>query len=122
MQAMQAQPDIVSYNSVLKACSRAGLADKAWEWLQAMGQASLQPTVVSYTSAMNACGRAKPANPELARHIFEEMVAAGVELDRVALRSVSRLLGQGYVAQALCSRPADVTVPERVAGHVQKPR
>lgn len=49
------QPCLITYNTVLSACAKAGMYDKAMEMYQDMQQQQLIPDIFTLTSLINAC-------------------------------------------------------------------
>ena len=52
------KPDVVSYNTVMDACGKAGEYEKALELFSAMEVEGVLPDRVSFNTAMDACNRA----------------------------------------------------------------
>jgi len=71
------EPDVVSYNSLIHACSVKGQAQAAEHWLQEMLTRGLETTVSTYTAVIDAC--AKCGDLERAETWFASMLDRGVE-------------------------------------------
>ncbi|CAE8687623.1 unnamed protein product, partial [Polarella glacialis] len=84
------RPNTVSYNAVLKTCSKAGDVAAARLWLDRMLSKSVKPDVISWNSAIAACASAHPrAGPE-AEKMFRELVASGLVPDGILLTTLAR--------------------------------
>jgi hypothetical protein len=81
-----AEPDLITYNSVLSAYSKAGMGQKAIEmlnWLEVTtetetrkGKLQLQPDIISYNSALTALAKDRePGSTEQAEALLEKMEA-----------------------------------------------
>ena len=77
-----AKPDIISYNSVLSAYSKAGMGHKAMEmlkWLESKFEdnaSDLQPDIISYNSVLAALAKGREAGAtEQAEELLEKMEA-----------------------------------------------
>ncbi|CAE7783241.1 PPR4 [Symbiodinium sp. CCMP2592] len=86
-------PNLVSYNSMLKACGKAGDVTSAFEWLEAIEKVQLQPDIISWSSALAACGNARPRARDAAERIFRHFAQSGLEPDRVFLMTLARAVG-----------------------------
>merc|ERR1712012_1112752 len=75
-------PDVVSYNSVINACAKAGKADRAERWLAKAIEGGVAPNVVSYTAVIDACAKAGKA--ERAEHWLAQARRSGIILNVVS--------------------------------------
>ena len=70
MQREEVTPDLVSYNTMLKSCSKAGDVPSAIRWLKEISKASLSPDVISWNCAIGACAASKPIESAKAEEFF----------------------------------------------------
>lgn len=71
------QPDIISYNAVIDACSKVPNIDRAVHWLKKLqNEPDITPDVISYTAVINAC--AQSGRFEIALEWLEQMEKSGV--------------------------------------------
>jgi hypothetical protein len=72
-----AEPDLISYNAVLSAYSKAGMGQKATEllkWLEGTTEPNLQPDIISYNSVLTALAKDRePGSTEQAEALLERM-------------------------------------------------
>ena len=64
-------PDVVSYNSTISACEKAGQWERALELLSEMQEHGLEPDVISYSATISACE--KGGEWRRALELFNEM-------------------------------------------------
>merc|ERR1712085_178815 len=62
---MRLSPDVVSYNSVVKAFCNARMTDKGVDLLDRMEHGQIKSTVVTYTNLITSCTRASASKNEL---------------------------------------------------------
>merc|ERR1719503_310891 len=86
------EPNVVTFNAVLKSCSRRGDLASAAHWLDEMCRAALQPDKITLTSLLTTC--IMSPTPGKARAVFQRLVAEhGVRPDRIALSTLSDAVG-----------------------------
>ena len=95
-----AQPDLISYNTLLLACARAEKPAEAEAAFAQLLAAGLQPNQVSYSTVLNA--HAKAADGKAAQAWLDRMAAAGLKPDVVSYNTVcSAHAKRGDAAAAL---------------------
>ncbi|KAG2174278.1 hypothetical protein INT43_004301 [Umbelopsis isabellina] len=91
------KPDIVSYNTMLDACLKAGQPSEAVKIMEDMSQADLQPDVVTYGIMIDSQSRSR--NVEEAIALFKEMTEKGIRANERVLSSLVNASSQGNEAQ-----------------------
>mmetsp|Transcript_35371 Transcript_35371/g.92858 ORF Transcript_35371/g.92858 Transcript_35371/m.92858 type:complete len:758 (-) Transcript_35371:665-2938(-) len=81
-----AKPDVVSFNTIISACSKAGLPQRAEESFFLMERRGIVPTQVSFASVVSAHARA--GQPAKAQAWLDAMVARGNVADAVSYNTV----------------------------------
>lgn len=79
------EPDIVTYNTVMSACGRAGEWRLTLEVMQAARERGLLPNQVTYNTAISACGKGGQA--DMALSLLEDMPRAGLTPDSCSFNS-----------------------------------
>jgi pentatricopeptide repeat protein len=92
------EPDLISYNSLLDACGKAGMGQKAMElleWLESTSKsdrAELQPNIISYSIVLAALAKDRdPGSVGRAERLLERMAASDSQV-KPNLISYSSLL------------------------------
>lgn len=99
------QPDIIMYNSVINACTKAKDATRAQAWIRRMIGAGVEPDVLSYTTVIESLGKqGTKEGAEQAVFWFDHMLAAGVRPDQHAFSAIIRA----------CSKTGDLSGCERL--------
>merc|ERR1711957_556095 len=87
-------PDVIAYNTVINACSKARKPTWAIMWLDAMEEKKLRPTVRSYTSAISACVHMDPGSKSrVAEELFQRMLDSGLKPDEFVSGVLARVKG-----------------------------
>ena len=73
-------PDAVTYNTLIKDCSRRGCIREAQQYFAQMGEARLTPSKVTFNSMMDVC--VKKGRLDLAMEYLKEMRTAGCSPDQ----------------------------------------
>jgi len=76
------QPDVMSYNLVLRACAKAVDVDAAERWMKRMESRGVRPTLCSYNTLMDACAKAN--KPEACEAWLQRMLDAGLEANVIS--------------------------------------
>jgi pentatricopeptide repeat domain-containing protein 1 len=101
MRSSAVKPDVISFNTAIDACAKAGQWERALSLLVAMKSVGVTPNVRTFNCAIAACDKGN-GQWERAMYLLNEMRVAGVPPDAVTFNSVrTRRLqptGQGGVA------------------------
>jgi pentatricopeptide repeat protein len=101
-------PTIVTYNSAIAACSRAGNANMALQLLTSCKSRGVVPDKITYTTVISACARARPVKAQKALEIFQSMRAEGVKPDVVTFTAVIDACAKGGPRMRVAAAPLDV--------------
>ncbi|CAK9077169.1 Pentatricopeptide repeat-containing protein At2g31400 [Durusdinium trenchii] len=85
MPQAKVQPNVISYNSTIRACDKCGQWQQALKLFDAMPQAKVQPDVISYSAAISACE--KGGQWQQALKLFDAMPQAKVQPDVISFNS-----------------------------------
>eukprot|EP00438_Fugacium_kawagutii_P032038 Skav217854 [mRNA] locus=scaffold5889:40572:42828:- [translate_table: standard] len=58
-----------------------------------MTAAKVEPSVITWTSMINACAKCRPPRGFAARKIFKQMLANGVQPNKVTMQALGRAMG-----------------------------
>merc|ERR1719222_308978 len=94
-------PGLLTFNSVINACAKAGDVCRAEHWLSEMSERGVKPDTVSYSTVIHACLRAH--DPHRAEHWLTNMQAAGEPPSNFCFNSVIQAFAlQAGHGQARC--------------------
>lgn len=81
MKSRNIDPNIITYNALLKACAEAQAIDKAFHFADELIDKGLEPTIITFGTLMTACERV--GNVEAAGKVFQKMKNVGVEPNEI---------------------------------------
>merc|ERR1719174_249865 len=93
MRKMQAEPDLITYSTLVKGYCLEGSVDQAFRLLEDMkSKGELRPDEIMYNSILDGC--AKQQRVDEALSVLEEMQAAGIPPSNYTLSILVKLLGR----------------------------
>ena len=112
MRSSQLEPNVISYNSAISACSKGQQWEQALNLLSEMRSSWLQPDVISYHSAISACDKGRQW--EQALRLLLEMRSSRLEPNVMSYNSAISACDKGQQwEQALIFVARDAELPAR---------
>jgi pentatricopeptide repeat domain-containing protein 1 len=94
MDEMNIQKTVVTYNTVISACARAGEVSTAKNLLQKMKRAGISPNIYSFNAVMTACATSSRWKDAL--HILDQChIEPGVQPDIITYTNAMRACSRG---------------------------